>query len=310
MAVGLCEETMGEWELISSSKDVWGPWLAEHPEVDYALFSWAKATVMSRQHASHPSMPDGEEMVIPTFDLLNHDPTGEPNVELDYEGEGDTAQVVLRSCRAIAPGDELRISYGPLPNASLCITYGFVATENTNPFDCVELVLSFPLSAARRPRLQGLEAVASSLAQGYSVFDLLGSTGEGPNEEIGTRHNLTRRTPLPPTLLATVRLQVFSEEDLAGLGAAPDALCAATKASGEQAAVSQLRKLLQSLLSGHSTGTVESDSAILAAEPPPAQRLRMAVIVRKAEKEILQAALRALDDCATVEPAAKPKVKK
>ena len=80
-----------------------------------------------------------------------------------------------------------------------------------------------------------------------------------------------------------------------GLCAPPGGLAAGAAPRGEPAAMAALRAALRGYLAAHPR-TAAEDRALLAAEGAPLPlRTRMAATVRLAEKEVLEAALLALD---------------
>mmetsp|Transcript_112977 Transcript_112977/g.319557 ORF Transcript_112977/g.319557 Transcript_112977/m.319557 type:complete len:420 (-) Transcript_112977:77-1336(-) len=289
-AVGLRTETQAEWAFLLSM-----PPMAEWLEAvcTEARFVWAKAMVISRQF----ELDQGQKTVAPGFDLLNHSATPNCAVELEAEaGASEPTFIVVRCTLPVGVGEELSISYGPLPNASLLISHGFVLEDN--PFDCVEAVLSFPLPVERRPVLRSLADAGARLcnaqgSQAISPFELLVDAGASPDAGgiFVTRHNLTTSAPLPPTLLATVRLQILAFAELEGSNilSEPGSLAV----PGEANCVQQALSVLQHLLDGH-RNSAEDDQAFLASCPAPPLRRLMAAKVRLHERQILTAALTVL----------------
>lgn len=304
IAAGLREETEEEWMMLMSHPS-WQRWRTEHPEFNRERFNWAKAIVMSRQMDTELESEDTTlKVVAPGPDLLNHDVTGNPNCCFEISGAGNETSgsqaVVVRCMHEVAEGDELQISYGPLPNASLVFSHGFAAERN--PFDCVEVVLSFAIPPARMVWLEKIKELAvNSEGTGFAPFEVHGGSDDG---EIVTIHRLYRTTPLPLTLLATVRLQTFSVSELDGLAASATDICSpmgTLQVSSDNAAMSRLGGILHGLMKGHPTSAME-DAALLQKngtvedpeKPPLPPHHRMAVQVRLSEKEILAAAISAL----------------
>jgi hypothetical protein len=253
---------------------------------------------------------ESAKFVIPVFDLLNHDAAGKPSCEFTVEAGScnsmESMSVLVRTTRSVSAGEELSNFYGPLPNASLLITHGFVVPGNSH--DCVELILSFPVPTSRRSWLWNLEQSASG-----TQFEIIINGGDDAAAafQFVMRHNLTRSVPLPPTLLAVVRLQVYLSEELddlscqhgsvelatlgsdKGLVAPPGSL----NAPSEAKAMAKVAAILRGLLDGH-PHTAADDSALLGqADCPESQtvrRRRMAATVRCEEKRILALALAAI----------------
>lgn len=312
VAVGLREETDAEWEALSTSS-FWTRWRAGSGGISKEEFVWCKATVLSRQvelELDGCLAVESAKYVIPVFDLLNHDAAGKPSCEFAVEAHSASSvedmSLVVRTTRSVCAGEDLSNWYGPLPNSSLLITHGFVVPGN--PYDCVELILSLPVPSSRRPWLRHLEQSATG-----TQFELLIDEGDDADDafEFVMRHNLTQSAPLPSTLLAVVRLQVYSLEELdhlscqhgsvelASLGnsnglVAPPRL---PKVSSEAKAMAQVASILRGLLDGHPHTDAEDSACLGQAECPESQtvrRRRMAATVRCAEKRILAVALAAI----------------
>eukprot|EP00798_Chlamydomonas_sp_ICE-L_P020503 gene20503-27294_t len=66
--------------------------------------------------------------LFPVIDFVNHDGTLQNGASFDFIG----GQMVLKSLRDVAPGDEVLNTYGPLPNTELLTEYGFVEADNYN----------------------------------------------------------------------------------------------------------------------------------------------------------------------------------
>lgn len=306
-AMGLREETVVEWEFISSQGS-WSAWREAHSEVNEHTFRWAKAVVLSRQ--IDLELEDGSKVVPPGMDMLNHDACGAPNCEVDTDqGDGDGVTVIVNATRKVAAGEELLLSYGPLQNAGLLMTYGFVAEANS--YDCVEFVLSFKVPRARRSCLRALVRYAEKEAAATALppaFDVVGDPGDdaGPDEAFQMQHRLYRAVPLPVTLVASIRLQVFPDSEFDALAASADAsgggadtlaaiLCTpagpAPGAAGE--AMGVLAGILQSYASKYPSPGSPVESADGGAAISPQHR-SMASTVIAGERAIWAAALEAM----------------
>ena len=77
---------------------------------------------------SRTCRPDGApgRLVVPLFELAND--AGEESAELSWEWENGALE--LRAARALKAGEEARISYGPLTNSELFLSYGFARLHN------------------------------------------------------------------------------------------------------------------------------------------------------------------------------------
>ena len=91
--------------------------------VSLAEVRWAAATLASRAFSlSFGAEP--ELSLVPLADLLDHDPAAPPEAELAWDAAAGAAR--LRATRAVAPGEEVRDSYGQRLSASdLLVDYGF-----------------------------------------------------------------------------------------------------------------------------------------------------------------------------------------
>jgi len=291
----------------------WTRWRTGCVDISKEEFVWCKAMVLSR----HVELDlegclamESAKLVIPVFDLLNHDAVGKPNCDFTVEaGRCNSVQdmsVVVRTACSVSAGEELVSSYGPLPNASLLITHGFILPGN--PHDCVELILSFPVPTSRRRWLWHLEGSATG-----TQFEIVINGGDDAEAafQFVMRHNLTRSAPLPPTLLAVVRLQVCSSEELDDLSFQHGSIELATLGSdkglvappgslnvpSETKAMAQVAAILQGLLDSH-PHTAADDLELLGQADYPDSRVlrrrRMAATVRSEEKKILALALAAI----------------
>jgi len=122
--------------------------LAKKYQITLDEFRWAKAVLWSR--CSDLKGPDGKQMriLIPGFDLANHDPTLPPC----HSVQGD--KIVVKATKAYEVGDEFNLNYGPHENSHLLMWYGFALEENLNHSICFE----FPVAKMYAVRLQELGA--------------------------------------------------------------------------------------------------------------------------------------------------------
>eukprot|EP00928_Gymnodinium_smaydae_P025873 TRINITY_DN20488_c0_g1_i1.p1 TRINITY_DN20488_c0_g1~~TRINITY_DN20488_c0_g1_i1.p1 ORF type:complete len:294 (-),score=58.50 TRINITY_DN20488_c0_g1_i1:497-1378(-) len=146
--------------------------------VDFAAFTWATSVFTSRQLSLEAEPGKPATHVVPGFDMFNHDPTGSANCEFNVED----GHVVVRTCRAIAAEEECLISYGPLGSGSLLLFHGFVARPN--PFDTVEIMLTFTMAADRVKLLRALESAEADegIANPFSGSWRGGGRGGNPEQ--------------------------------------------------------------------------------------------------------------------------------
>ena len=200
--------------------------------------------------------------------------------------------VRVSAARAYASGEQVCISYGS-PSAADCLRlYGFVLPPAGGGGAAVELF------AEMSPEADGFKAKRR-------LLDALGVAEGAP-------HVLTAAEPLPPRLLAAVRVHRLSSAEAAvqaAMGAASPVLqLQRVSAGNELLALSALAAGLQAMLCGYAT-TLEEDeealaSAAAAALPP---RKRAALELRTREKRVLCAALARLTEALHKEdPALQP----
>lgn len=89
-------------------------------DVRYFMHSWL--CLLTRQFGT----PDGSAMV-PLVEFFNH--SSHAGADQDWDEEGDA--VVIRSCRAHKPGEEVFLTYGDMSNSMLWRTYGFTVPPSS-----------------------------------------------------------------------------------------------------------------------------------------------------------------------------------
>ena len=82
-------------------------------------FEWALGVISSRAVNA-----GGFKAIVPLADFANHDPTSAAAIE-----RVDDAYYTIRAPAALAPGDEVYISYGRKPASDFLLHYGFVPLE-------------------------------------------------------------------------------------------------------------------------------------------------------------------------------------
>jgi len=102
--------------------------------------SWAVAAVTSRAYGATPSAEVApQSMMIPMVDMANH--VHPPHTVKGLSDDGSEFIIVARE--PIKRGEQLFLSYGPLPSLTLLLQFGFVVPRNANDFglvDCTALL--------------------------------------------------------------------------------------------------------------------------------------------------------------------------
>jgi len=149
--------------------------------------------------------------LAPLAFLLNHSAAHPHAVRygaLEAEDSGSGGRVMrIRACAPAAAGQEVTLSYGPKPNADLLLFYGFALADN--PDDAVEVRLEVKEGEAEAMR--SLRAAAAGSA-GLGAFPVAAL----PALDFLPLAALPPPGP-GPTLVATARLAVASEEELTAI---------------------------------------------------------------------------------------------
>jgi hypothetical protein len=113
--------------------------------VTLETYKWALCNIYSRCtdfHVPNPNDPAQmihKRLMIPIFDMINHQLDSPINHSLDDDGNlsvfyGTTEDVDLEP---LQPGQEICFSYGPFPNEKLLLVYGFCIPNN--PHDAMSI---------------------------------------------------------------------------------------------------------------------------------------------------------------------------
>ncbi|KAK2865467.1 hypothetical protein FQN49_003551 [Arthroderma sp. PD_2] len=224
--------------------------------------------------------------MVPLADIFNAD--AQRNNARLFQEEGS---FVMKAIKNIHAGDEIFNDYGELPRADLLRRYGYV-TDNYSQYDVVEFsldgickVVGLPDSCPgpSNPRLELLDNL-DMLEDGYSIPRI--SDSESPKDAI------------PEDFLVLLRILSLPAEDLNQLKARNKA----PKPEFSSVEASLLRTLVTHRQTEYPT-TIQDDEHILrcleeqGGSPNDAifRRKKMAVQVRKGEKEILAQILSLLD---------------
>jgi len=131
--------------------EVLGEFFKAH-NIDSAGFCWAHRILLSRLLAFF--MEDGSTLhVLPVgVDLFNHSvdvPVGSNDVQLRRSDTTGEQLLTISACKEYAAGEQAFFSYSAASNGRLLMMGGFVVADN--PFDSVELMLTFPVTAEALP---------------------------------------------------------------------------------------------------------------------------------------------------------------
>ncbi|MEW5300954.1 MAG: hypothetical protein WDW36_003841 [Sanguina aurantia] len=153
--------------------------------------------------------------LVPYVGLLNHSPY--PHSVHFSKVDPDSQELRVRTFRPCAAGEELTLSYGPLPNAKLLLFYGFAVEHN--PHDAVSLSLQVP--GAPPPSSQQQAALLSAdLSLECTVRHSVASTSDSGagSDSTGPGWSVSAAF-LPEPLVSCQRLLSASPSELEGLRA-------------------------------------------------------------------------------------------
>ena len=111
------------------------------PDNDFELYKWALCNIYSRStdFVTSSDIFDNDtiiqtRVIIPYFDMINHDFSSELYHAMDQEGN---VSLFNGNNHIIPAGSEIRLNYGNFPNEKLLFVYGFVILGNPN--DAVQI---------------------------------------------------------------------------------------------------------------------------------------------------------------------------
>ncbi|KAL6770518.1 hypothetical protein ACKKBF_B31570 [Auxenochlorella protothecoides x Auxenochlorella symbiontica] len=172
--------------------------------------------------APAPAPSTSTPVMVPFACHVNHSPA--PHV-VRYGRLSEAGMLNFPAFRPCKEGEQVFISYGPVPNLKLLCYYGFVIADN--PHDVVPLTLELPA-----------EEDAALHARRTAVWERLG---------LATEHNLSAAR-LSPQLLAALRVAVATAEELAGMETGDDPGRAPLNPENEAQALRTLDVALAELL--------------------------------------------------------------
>eukprot|EP00439_Symbiodinium_sp_Y106_P082666 s415_g22.t1 len=171
-----------KWQMVAHEmrEDI----IAEHAELEEVIgdflqthgitqekFLWAHKILLSRAMTFYREGGSRLMVLGPGQDMFNHscEAVGYEDVKLEtVEGKD---MLVIRAFKPFAEGEQAFYSYSPASNGRLLLMGGFVVPGN--PFDSVELMLTFPVNPSSAPLfLQLAEGLRSApLADGAAVAE-------------------------------------------------------------------------------------------------------------------------------------------
>lgn len=184
-------------------------------------------------------------MLVPFADMANHQPNESPAQTAKARGWAvvDSSEPAPANTRSelglelyigdqpVRQGQELCISYGALPNWQLLLHYGFALPSN--PEDSVVISLQVP----------------DDDPQPLYMLKMLFLNMEGM-ADLDVDHALRVQDPLPVSLLASTRLLLIDEGEASSISIKTANLGKPVSARNERAVVTQLRTVVESVLSG------------------------------------------------------------
>jgi hypothetical protein len=267
--------------------------------IDCEGFLWAHRVLISR--AVQFFMEDGSMLyVLGGADMLNHSvdvPVGNDDVQLRRSEKGEQL-LVVRACRDYKAGEQAFFSYSDASNGRLLMMAGFVVAEN--PYDAVELMLTFPVTQDSLPcylnLAEGLDAgvrtPGAAVAEETKVefLETLPPEADQPSE-VALHVRLSQNA-----LLAQLErvLAFFRLQQLCRGGKAPTAdLLAASDSdpSSRAQALKSLQGALVSMQQGYPTSLETDQSELPIAEASGNMRKVMALRVVIGEKLVFRSAL-------------------
>lgn len=186
---------------------------------------------------------DDVTMLVPFADMANHQPNESPLrtakargwTLIDSSGPANTRSELGLELHVgdqpVRRGQELCISYGALPNWQLLLHYGFALPSN--PEDSVVVSLQVPDDDPQPLYM---------LKMLFLNIDVM--------PDIDVDHALREQDPLPASLLASTRLLLLDEGEASSISISTANFGNPVSARNEQAVATQLRSLVESMLSG------------------------------------------------------------
>jgi len=298
-------------------EDVLGEFFSAHA-IDSASFLWAHRVLMSR--AVQFFMEDGSMLyVLGGADMINHSvdvPVGNDDVKLRRSEASGEQLLTVCACKDYQSGEQAFFSYSDASNGRLLMMAGFAVADN--PFDAVELMLTFPVSPHSLPHYltlakaleAGLRTPGAAVTEETKAefLETLPPEAEQPTEvALHVRLNQNMLSAQLERVLAFFRLQQLcrggtapTPEELAA--SFEDSHNASVQGSGRNQALKSLQGALVSMHKGYPRSLAEDQAELSIAEAAAkygnraAQRKAMALRVLIGEKLVFQKALALLEE--------------
>ncbi|CAJ1423375.1 unnamed protein product [Effrenium voratum] len=248
-------------------------------EITAEKFLWAHKVLLSRMVAF--LREGGSRLLVlgPGQDMFNHshEAVGSEDVVLE-EREG-LEVLVVRAFKDFKAGEQAFYSYSPASNGRLLLMGGFTLPDN--PFDSVELVLTFPVTAYSAPLFEQLAAGLQSVRKPGAVVmeetedEFLAMGEESTEATEASLHVLDELSRCNPHL--TSELVAVSDGDVAA----------------RRRNLERLRGFLEQMAAQYER-PLEDDEAALATSPSLREVQALQVLI--GEKRIFRKALRLLDE--------------
>lgn len=292
-------------------QDVLGDFLEAH-SIDGSDFLWAHKVLISR--SVQIFMEDGSMLYIlgPGQDMFNHSaeaPIGNDDVNLQRSEVTGDQSLVIRAYKDFDKGEQAFYSYSSSSNGRLLMCAGFVIPNN--PFDAVELALTFPVTEASLPLYlklsesldAGIRRPGSAVAEETKdeFLEVCRSDDEQHPSAVTLHVRLFQRAARAQLerVLAFFRLEALCRK---GVALSRDTLLADDGDSESRTrALQHLRGSLQSMLQAYDRPLEEDEAELAAMEAagaaldPWAHRRRNALNVLVGEKRIFRNALLLLE---------------
>ena len=191
----------------------------------------------------------------------------------------------MKATRPIAAGDEIFNDYGPLPRSDLLRMYGYV-TDNYTQYDVVEISSQLVLDTA-----DGLRKIYNKQKGDLPSLEDLDFVEDG-YAIIRPSTNATLKAAIPEELHELIRVVSLNQNSINSRPSANNP----PKEHFSLIEADLLDNVLLKRLGDYQT-TLEEDERILKQLDNTESRHRMAVQVRKGEKEILQCLSRLVQEC-------------
>jgi SET domain-containing protein 6 len=225
--------------------------------------------------------------MVPFADLLNADADRNNAKLFDEDG-----YLVMKSIAPIKAGEEIFNDYGPLPRSDLLRMYGYI-TPNYAQYDVVELLQTDFIATARNMKRE----ITNDQSVGIRALDELGLLEDGYVIQRPPSAKATLVDAIPAelhmllraltcnlgndALSNEMRIQKGIKENFSIEEASLLASACTKRLTDYPTSIEEDTRLLEALHA--STNTIESN--------PSPHRLKMAIEVRKGEKEILHAVI-------------------